>query len=99
MNSERILLSAQRALLFNIIDCVRFIFIQKEQNKLLMHVYSDRLLSEQEKDIYYSVGGEICGDFTELIDSNVKFYSGNTEYDNIQKLEFLIYARYEAKIP
>ncbi|MDF1546172.1 MAG: hypothetical protein P1P88_00025 [Bacteroidales bacterium] len=93
-----LLLSIQRALLFNILAYIRFIFIEVEKGPFLkIWIYSDKELNESEKEIYYSVAGEVVGDFTELNNQDVEvlFFVDQSNFENIQKLTNLVYARYE----
>jgi len=92
-------LSAQRALLFNIITCVRFIFIEKRELKIILSVYTDRNLSGSEKDLYYEVLGEILGDFTDLDFEGSMTLIEVTEKEVLQLNNpgVLIYARYETQ--
>jgi hypothetical protein len=97
INNERLLLSVQRALLFNIINSVRFIFIENKGEELLMSVYTDTELMNEEKDIYYAVLGEILGDFTNINDaaSEVIFIVNRSAFEKINNSGILVYARYE----
>ncbi|MGV6944276.1 hypothetical protein [Sphingobacterium kyonggiense] len=96
---NRIRLSLHRALLFNVLSSVRFIFIKVISDKLILTVFSDTDLSLAEKDIYYSVIGEITGDFKELDDSisEVKFIVSQVQYEELSNKNIgdLVYARYE----
>ena len=95
MTRTSLKLSSHTALLFNVIACVKFIFLKVEHDILIMHVHVDRELTDEEKDVYYSVGGEICGDFPELSVSDVSFIVSDFPYESLDKLDMLIYARYE----
>ncbi len=95
--SEKIILSSNRALLFNIIPSVRLIFVRFEKNELTLSVYTDRELDEEEKDIYYAVGGEISGDFIKLKNSlaDVHFYVSTNNFEELPQNGQLVYARHE----
>lgn len=98
IDQKALQLSVQRALLFNIIPIVRFIFIEIDTNSILkLLIYLKNEPSNEEKDIYYAVAGEISGDFSEIDDSKneVQFIVGNSKFEDIQKLEFLVFAMYE----
>lgn len=85
-------------MLFNIIPSARFITANiSALSALQIFVYSDRLLSSNEKDIYYSMSGEICGDFPELDDSKseVIFIVTTEKFESIKVQGELIYARNE----
>lgn len=90
-------LSAQRALLFNIISCVRFIFIENRERKIFLSVYTDRDLSDSENELYYESLGEILGDFTDLDfeGSMTLIEVTNKEAREIENRGVLVYARYE----
>lgn len=90
-------LSAQRALLFNIISCVRFIFIDNRSGKIILSVYTDRDLSDTEKELYYEVLGEILGDFTDLDfeGSMTLIEVTDKKAREVGSSGVLIYARYE----
>jgi len=99
MTTAELLLSAQRALLFNITLNVRLIFIEARAEHLIMLVYSDIDLTDEEKDVYYSSAGEITGDFVELDTSEVFFIVTTEAYEKVDKLEHLVFARYEYLMP
>jgi hypothetical protein len=98
MNKDHLLLSAQRALLFNVIDCVRFICAEISDNKLMLYIYSDRELTEDEMDLYYGVSAEMSGDFV-LDDSKSKtiFIVEHGQFESITITGKLVYARYEER--
>lgn len=97
ITKTQLILSAHRALLFNILCSVRFIFIDVNDNKLLVSIYADKDFSVDEKDIYYAVSGEISGDFPELDDaiSEVRFFVDDSNFEDITNPGILIYARHE----
>ncbi|MBD1434958.1 hypothetical protein H8B06_19210 [Sphingobacterium sp. DN00404] len=90
-------LSSNRALLFNVISSVKYICVKLKKEKLILSVYCERELTEDEKDIYYAVAGEIIGDFVELDDSltEVEFIVSNKKYEKSDCKGELVYARYE----
>ena len=101
INKTTLLLSGHRAMLFNIIPAARFITINiSAPSALQIFVYSDRLLSSNEKDIYYSMSGEICGDFPELDDSKseVIFIVTTEKFESIKVQGELIYVRNEINL-
>lgn len=100
MDKNEIFLSAQRALLFNVLSSTRFIFIKLYKNCIDLTIISDKELDEIEKDIYHAVSAEIVGDFTTVDDSHSNIYFKF----NTQPFEYLtlssdygdlIFARYE----
>ena len=96
IENSKLRLSAQRALLFNIPLSVRLIFVElNSKNILQMLVYSDQDLSEEERDLLYSAAGEIEGDFVEIEDSDVEIIISKKSYEDIKKLESLVFARAE----
>ena len=97
IDRNQLYISALRALLFNITSSIRFIFIQSVEDKLILFVYTDKELSESEKDIFYAVSGEISGDFPFLDDSKseVNFVNDNNKFESIKNEGDLIFARYE----
>lgn len=94
---EQLLLSTHRALLFNIISSVRFIFIHEKENRIVLDIYSDRELTDDEKDMYYAVSGEISGDFPTINDSlnEVFFIVENRKIERIMNDGHLVNARFE----
>lgn len=93
IDNKVLLLSAQRALLFNIIPSIRYVFIEaRNDNEICMYIYTNRPLTEEEKDIYYSVLAEISGDFPEVDDSicKIDFFNSKEQYDKIDKLRWLV---------
>jgi hypothetical protein len=66
INMDHFISSARRALLYNIIPPFRLISIYYEGNEetaiLSINIYTDRELSSDEKDICYSIWGEMEGD-------------------------------------
>ncbi|SEL98315.1 hypothetical protein [Parapedobacter koreensis] len=99
IEKTQLLLSANRALLFNIIKAVRFIFVKVEDSILLLNVFTERSLTDDEKDIYYAMAGEISGDFEEIDDSctNVTFIVTDDEFETIEQDGQLVYARHEER--
>jgi|APEBP8051072266_1049373.scaffolds.fasta_scaffold06677_3 hypothetical protein len=97
MNYVQLLLSTYRALLFNIICSVRFIYLEQLENtedKVNLFIYSDRELTEDEKDIYFAVAAEISGDYCDMESPDVHFIVDNREYDPKNYQGKLVYARY-----
>ncbi len=93
IDQSKLLLSAQRALLFCVTSIMRFIFIEVcSDGKLKMLVYVQKELTEDELDLLYSAAGEICGDFVGLDDSDVEVVISNSSYEQIQGLKHLVYA-------
>ncbi|RFM29240.1 hypothetical protein DXN04_33695 [Chitinophaga silvisoli] len=84
-------------MLFNILSCVRFIFIENREGKIILSVYTDRDLSDSEKELYYESLGEILGDFTDLDfeGSMTLIEVTNKEAREIEGRGVLVYARYE----
>lgn len=96
MNSAQLILSAQRAMLFNMSPKFRMISIEVSKNQILiMLVISSSELSDDEKDLISSIIGEIEGDFCEIKSSEVNFIIDNGDIDNLRRLDTLIYALYK----
>lgn len=97
IEKSRLLLSALRAMLFNVIGTVRFIFVKVDDSVILLNVFTDRSLTDDEKDIYYAVAGEISGDFQEVDDSRTRvvFIVTSEKFEAIEHDGLLVYARHE----
>jgi len=95
MNKGKLLLSIQRALLFNIKGCIRYIFIETENVCLKLWIYMDKEPIDEDYDIFYAVAEECCGDFEELLESEVQIFFSLEPMENIKHLDRLVYARYE----
>lgn len=100
INKIELIGSFQRALLFNISLSMRFISCEITENDVLkVWIYFNKKPTELELDLIYSVVGEVCGDFPGLDDSDVKYFVNNDkEYDALEHLESLIFARYEGAV-
>lgn len=95
MRNDELLWSAHRALLFNVTPNTRFIFMEVRANHIIIYVYSEEELNDEELDVYYSVAAEMEGDFAEVVTSEVYFFVTTDPFENVIKLEHLLYARYE----
>lgn len=88
--------SLQRALLYNIIPAVRVISVDVDnESNLFINVCCDRELNQEEKDIYFSVGGEVAGDFPEIKNTDVNFSFLPVESGECLVFPLVVYARYE----
>ncbi|GAB4034672.1 hypothetical protein GCM10028809_40910 [Spirosoma gilvum] len=96
MDRIQLRLFASRALLFNVLSCTRFIFVEFKSGHLLLRIYNDRELTDDEKDIYYAVYGELEGDFTGSICGEVDLQVTRAPFEQIDQTGELVYARYEA---
>lgn len=93
MNSAQLILSAQRAMLFNISQKFRMISLEVDENKTLkLLVIISSELTEEEKDLAYSMTGEIVGDFVEIEKSDVDFIVSNDPINSLERLHILMYA-------
>ena len=86
-----------RAFTFQVLSVTRAIYIvRRSENLVELHVYNDRLLSEEEKDACYSIAGEMSGDFvglevqTQLLVDTQPFHEGKGPKDGLT-----VYGRYE----
>ncbi|WP_373962718.1 hypothetical protein [Kosakonia sacchari] len=96
MNEVRILLSAQRAMLFNI--CPKFRMISLEvnaDNVLKVLIIISEVLTDEEKDLAYSLSGEIEGDYPELVSSDVSFSLDTRDIDLLPRLKILVFSLYK----
>lgn len=90
-----LLLSFQKALLFNVTFHTRLILADVHDNKkLIMWAYLDRAPTDDEKDVYYSVSAEVAGDFVDLDDaiSEVHFLTENINDEDLRD-KLLLFAR------
>jgi len=92
---EKLLRSAQRALLFGVTKTLRFMSLEVRDNTLFVLVYLDDEPSEEDRDIYYGVAGEIEGDFSTLERNEVRIVVTKESYDKIEHLQHLVFARAE----
>lgn len=98
IEKSQILISTQRALLFNVLKSTRFIFVNYNKiDRIDLIIISDRKLTQKEKDTYYAVSSEIDGDFEGINGSDVNFIESNLEFSilNCEKYGTLVFARYE----
>ncbi len=92
---NQLLLAFQRALLFNITYHTRVIVADViENSKLIVWVYLDRVPTDDEKDLYYSVCAELTGEFMYLDDatSEVHFSTDSFAEENL-KDKLILFAR------
>ena len=85
-------LAFHNALLFGITYHTRLVIADIIDNELIMWVYLDKVPTEDEKDVYYSVSAEIKGHFTELYSSKVHFLTESFP-EVIIKDRLLLFAR------
>lgn len=89
--------SFYRASLFQVLPVTRAIYIVRlSENLVELHVYNDRLLSEEEKDACYSITAEMSGDFVglkvqiQLLVDSQPFHEGKGPEGGLP-----VYGRYE----
>ncbi len=89
-----LLLSAQRALLFAVSPALRFISIEASDRELRMRVHMMSEPSEDERDMYFAMSGEIIGDFPELdvAQSGVEFVVDMRPFEQLEHLKYLVFA-------
>lgn len=96
MNEVQILLSAQRAMLFNICPKFRMISLElTDDNILKVLVIISEVLTEEEKDLAYSFSGEIEGDYPEVVSSDVSFLLDTRDIDLLPRLKTLVFSLYK----
>ncbi|PDO84934.1 hypothetical protein [Kosakonia pseudosacchari] len=96
MNEVRILLSAQRAMLFNICSKFRMISLEVNgDNVLKVLIIISEALTDEEKDLAYSLSGEIEGDYPELVSSDVSFLLDTRDIDLLPRLKILVFSLYK----
>ncbi|MHA3789027.1 hypothetical protein ACX0HA_12500 [Flavobacterium hauense] len=91
---NQLLFAMYRAFLFNITFYTRLICAEIRGSKLIIWVYLDRMPTDHEKDVYYSVCAELTGTFMDLDGSlsEVYFLTDNFNEDDF-KDKLLIFAR------
>jgi hypothetical protein len=95
ISEAELLISALRAMQFNIIPKVRRIYIKYSKSQLNLHCYVESELIEDEKDLIYSIGAEIDGDFPQIKKKTTHFIHGDIIESSTRELGQLIYARAE----
>jgi hypothetical protein len=95
IDKAQVFISVQRALLFNILKSLRFIFVKYGVNRIDLVFISDKELTDDERDIYYAVSSEIDGDFSEIKSSSVTFVESNLELSTLDYEKFGIYSSIE----
>lgn len=96
MDDIKILLSAQRAMLFNICPKFRMISVElMKDSTLKVLVIISESLTEEEEDLAYSFSGEIEGDYPEIVSSNVFFLLDTQKIDNLPRLKYVVFSLYE----
>ena len=97
INDCELLISIQRALLFNIKQSIRFIFIEVIDSYLKLWIYMDSIPTDEDYEIFYAVVGECIGDFKELSNeqNEVCLFMSLDAFENIKSLKHLVFARYE----
>lgn len=92
---NQLLLSFQKVLLFNITFHTKLIVANVfNSSKLVIWVYMDKLPTDDEKDVYYSICAEVTGEFLDLDDSisEVHFLTESFAEENL-KDKLLLFAR------
>lgn len=96
MNDVQLLLSAQRAMLFNISPKFRMISIDVDcAGVLQVLVITSSKLDEEEKDLMYSFAGEIEGDYLEISSTNVEFLVNCDDINLIPRLPTIVFSLYQ----
>lgn len=96
MNDVQLLLSAQRAMLFNISPKFRMISIDIDSARVLqVLVIISSEVNEEEKDLMYSFAGEIEGDYTEISSTNVEFLVNTDDINLIPRLSKIVFSLYQ----
>ncbi|WP_392559807.1 hypothetical protein [Orbus mooreae] len=96
MNDLQLLLSAQRAMLFNISPKFRMISIDIDSDRVLqVLVVISSEVDEEEKDLMYSFAGEIEGDFSEISSTNVVFIINSDDINIIPRLPKIVFSLYQ----
>lgn len=96
MNDAQLLLSAQRALLFNISPKFRMISLEVDSEGILqVLVIISNEVNEEEKDLIYSFAGEIEGDYTEISSTNVEFLVSSDEINLIPRLPKIVFSLFQ----
>lgn len=72
ITKSQLLWVCYNALLFNVTQYLRFLYVHLEDDILTITVVLDREPTEDEKDVYYSYSAEVEGHFAELDDSKSK---------------------------
>lgn len=90
----------QRALNYNVISKIRVVSYDiAAQNTYNLKIIVDADLSDDERDIIYSIDGEVIGDFDRLVHSNLEVViDQKTNIMKLVNLEHIAYARYEEGI-
>ncbi|PHI31742.1 hypothetical protein [Budvicia aquatica] len=95
MNDGLLRLSAQKALLYYLFPKVRMISMDVVDSFLhILFIVSDEL-TEDEKDMIYTVGGQIEGDFLEITDRRVDYVVSKDNIDEQPQLRLLVLAQFE----
>lgn len=96
MNELQLLLSAQRAMLFNISPKFRMISIDIDFDRVLqVLVIISSEVDEEEKDLMYSFAGEIEGDFSEISSTNVEFIINSDDINIVPRLSKIVFSLYQ----
>ncbi len=96
-NISNLTWAVQRALNYNIIGKIRTVSYEViSEDTYNLKVIVDACLTEDERDIIYSIDGEISGDFDSIINSNLRIIvDGKTNINELANLKNLAFARYE----
>lgn len=98
MTENEILLKAYQSLLFNIPKNLRFLTIEKNENKLNAIAYFNYNIYNSDKDCIFSIIGETCGHFVELEAGNCELIVSTDAYENLPKLRHTVFAEYEGPL-
>lgn len=94
-NDGLLRLSAQKALLFYLFPKVRMISLDIKDGILDMLFAVTEALTEDEKDMAYTISAQIEGDFVEIKRADVEFVIGNDPIDDLPQLRLLILAQFK----
>lgn len=96
MKDVQLLLSAQRAMLFNISPKFRMISIDIDcAGVLQVLVITSSKVDEEEKDLIHSFAGEIEGDYPEISSINVEFLVNRDDINFIPRLPKIVFSLYQ----
>lgn len=96
MSDIQLLLSAQRAMLFNICPKFRMISLELTDDNVLKVLFIiSEILNEDEKDLAYSFSGEIEGDYPEIVSNDVSFLLDTRNIDLLPRLKTLVFSLYK----
>ncbi|MCB9350309.1 MAG: hypothetical protein H6573_22760 [Lewinellaceae bacterium] len=94
-NSNKLLLSAQRASLGMITSNMRAITVGVKNDKLFITVFFENTPSEEELELISEMAAEIIADFP-YVNSSVEVpVTTSDNINNLKRLDFWVFKRYE----